>query len=357
MRLGLGLYRHMLDRQHYDFAVQCGATDVVVHLVDYFNQGGHEANDQPVGGLNGWGIAGDPTKIWETADLRKTRREIEAAGLRWHAIENFDPAHWHDILLDGPRRSQQIRQIQQTIRNVGEAGIPVIGYNFSIAGVAGRLVGPTARGNAEGVLMNGIDESCTAPIQQGMVWNMWYGKPGAGVLPGITHDELWDRLERFLNDVLPVAEAAGVRLALHPDDPPLEYVRGQPRLVYQPEMYDRLLKISASRSNAIELCLGTVQEMTHGNVYDTVDRYTADGQAAYIHLRNVRGKVPFYRETFIDEGDIRVGEVIRILKKNAWDGIIIPDHAPRMTCDAPWHAGMAHALGYLKALVDIAVAP
>ena len=113
-----------------------------------------------------------------------------------------------------------------------------------------------------------------------------------------------------------------------------------------------MLEFSASRSNAIELCLGTIQEMKDGDVYRTVDRYTSDGQAAYIHLRNVRGKVPFYRETFIDEGDIRVAEVIRILKRNAWDGVIIPDHAPRMACDAPWHAGMAHALGYLKALVD-----
>jgi mannonate dehydratase len=352
MKLGLGLYRHMLDRRHYDFAAQCGATDVVVHLVDYFNQGGHDANDQPVGGLKGWGIAGDPDKIWETADLLAIRRGIEDAGLRWHAIENFDPAHWHDILLDGPKRSYQIGQIQQMVRNAGEAGIPAIGYNFSIAGVAGRLVGQTARGNAEGVLMNGIDESCTAPIQVGMVWNMWHGKPGAGVLPPIDHAELWNRLERFLEDVLPVAEKAGVRLALHPDDPPLEFVRGQPRLVWQPAMYDRLLDISPSRSNAIELCLGTIAEMTGGDVLETADRYTKDNHAAYIHLRNVRGKVPFYRETFIDEGDIDVPEVMRILKRNQWDGVVIPDHAPRMSCDAPWHAGMAHALGYLKALMD-----
>ncbi len=352
MKLGLGLYRHMLDRRHYDFAVQCGATDVVVHLVDYFNQGNHQGNDQPVGGLNGWGIAGDPDQLWETEDLLKLRREIEDAGLRFHAIENFDPAHWHDILLDGPQRAAQIGKIRTIIRNAGAAGIPVIGYNFSIAGVAGRLVGPTARGGAEGVMMNGIDESCTAPIREGMVWNMWHGKPGKGFLPLISHNELWNRLERFLEDVLPAAEESGVRLALHPDDPPLESVRGQPRLVYQPHMYDRLIAISPSKANGIELCLGTVQEMTRGDVYSTVERYAHGGRVPYIHLRNVRGKVPFYRETFIDEGDIDVAEVIRILARNDYDGVIIPDHAPRMSCDAPWHAGMAHALGYLKALVD-----
>lgn len=179
--------------------------------VDYFNQGGQPSKDQPVGGLNGWGVAGNPEKIWEVADLKKLRKEIEAAGLRWLAIENFDPAHWHDILLEGPKRAKQIEQVKQMIRNVGEAGVPVIGYNFSLAGVAGRVTGRTARGHAQCVIMNGIEEINTAPIQTGMVWNMWYDLPGAGVLPVISHEELWLRLERFLEEIIPVAEKAGVR--------------------------------------------------------------------------------------------------------------------------------------------------
>lgn len=344
----------MLNQEHYDFALQCGATDLVVHLVDYFNKSDQQRNDQPVGGLNGWGVAGDPEKIWEVADLRKLRQEIEAAGLRWHAIENFDPAHWHDILLDGPLRGRQIEQVKQIIRNVGEAGIPVIGYNFSLAGVAGRVTGRTSRGNAECVVMNGIEEINTAPIQQGMVWNMWYEKPGTGVLPVISHEELWRRLERFLAEIIPVAEQAGVRMAAHPDDPPLERVRQQPRLVNQPRLYDRLLAARPGYHNAIEMCLGTIAEMTEGDVYEVVDKYSkGTNMIPYIHLRNVVGKVPFYRETFIDEGDIDVLRIMRILKRNRFDGVIIPDHAPQMTCPAPWHAGMAYAMGYLKAAMKI----
>lgn len=354
MRLGFGLYRHMLDQEHYDFALQCGASDVVVHLVDYFNKGDEGRKDQPIGGLNGWGVAGDPEKIWEVDELVKLRREIESAGLRWYAIENFDPAHWHDILLDGPKREKQTEQIKQIIRNVGEAGIPVIGYNFSLAGVAGRVVGRTSRGNAECVVMRGIDEINTAPIQQGMVWNMWYDKPGPGVLPIIDHEELWRRLECFLQEVIPVAEAAGVRLAAHPDDPPLDRVRQQPRLVNKPHLYDRLLAAKPSYHNAIEMCLGTIQEMEGGDALAVADKYSRNiNMMPYIHLRNVKGKVPYYQEAFIDEGDIDILAVLRVLRRNKFDGVIIPDHAPQMAGPGPWYSGMAFAMGYLNAAMKV----
>ena len=89
--------------------------------------------------------------------------------------------------------------------------------------------------------------------------------------------------------------------------------------------------------------------MRDGNVYDAVDRYSAQHRIAYVHLRNVHGKVPDYKETHIDDGDMDVLRVMRILKKNGFSGIIIPDHAPQLSCDAPWHAGMAFAMGYLCA--------
>jgi mannonate dehydratase len=83
-----------------------------------------------------------------------------------------------------------------------------------------------------------------------------------------------------------------------------------------------------------------------------VDTYSRQGKLAYVHLRNVRGKAPFYRESFIDDGDVDMLRVLRILNKNNYRGVIIPDHAPQMTCDAPWHAGMAYALGYIRAALQ-----
>lgn len=350
MKVGLGLYRHMLTREYYDFARQAGCTHVIVHLVDYFKQGANNPRqNQPTGGkYQPWGVAGDPEKLWTLAELMQLGKEIEDAGLIFAGIENLDPAHWHDILLDGPQRPRHIENVKTIIRRMGEAGIPVLGYNFSIAGVCGRVTMPAGRGGALIVGMDGpADEE---PLPKGIVWNMIYD-PNAppGAQPAISHEELWRRLQRFLEDVIPVAEQSGVRLAAHPDDPPMPTMRGQPRLVYQPHMYQRLLDLAPSSSNALELCVGTTAEMTEGSAYEAVDRYSRQGKIAYLHLRNVVGKVPYYRETFIDEGDIDMLRILSILHRNHFDGVVIPDHTPQMSCSAPWHAGMAHTLGFILA--------
>jgi mannonate dehydratase len=350
MKIGLGLYRHMLTRDYYDFARQAGCTHVVVHLVDYFNQGtSNPRNNQPSGGkYEPWGMAGDPDQLWTAEELSNLRREIEEAGLVLSAIENLDPAHWHDILLDGPQRPRQIEKVKTIIRRMGEASVPVLGYNFSLAGVCGRVTAPLGRGHAVTLGMDGPAED--VPIPNGMIWNMVYdANAPKGTLPSISHEELWHRLERFLADVVPVAEQSGVRLAAHPDDPPMPTMRRQPRLVYQPAMYQRLIDLAPSQSNALELCVGTLAEMTEGDIYDTVDRYSKQGKIAYIHLRNVVGKVPSYRETFIDEGDVDMLRILTILANNSFDGVVIPDHTPQMTCAAPWHAGMAHTIGFILA--------
>ena len=352
MKLGFGLYKHMLNPTDLAFARQVGATHVVVHLVDYFNKGGaaNPAKDQPVGDVAGWGYAGDPQRLWTVEELRAIKKQIEDAGLVWEAIENFDPAHWYDVLLDGPRKKEQLENLKTMIRRVGEVGISTIGYNFSIAGVAGRITGPFARGGAISVGMNG---PLDMPMPNGMVWNMIYDPAGPpGNVPSATPEQLWRRLTDFLNECLPVAEKAGVRLGAHPDDPPLPTVRGQPRLVYRPDLYQKLIDINRSASNQLELCVGTIAEMQEGDVYEAVDHYSAQQRIAYVHLRNVRGKVPEYKETHIDEGDVDVPRIFRILKKNNFAGMVIPDHAPQLTCDAPWHAGMAFAMGYLRACLE-----
>jgi mannonate dehydratase len=336
----------MLTRENFQFARQAGATHIVAHLVDYF--AGSRANvcDQPTGADAGWGPAGDPDQLWTVEELLSLSREISAAGLKLEAIENFDPAHWHDVLLDGPKKQQHLENVKTIIRRVGEAGIPILGYNFSIAGVCGRVKGPFARGEAVSV---GMDGPLDTPMPRGMVWNMVYdtcAEPGTA--PAATHEMLWNRLREFLDAALPVAEEAGVTLAAHPDDPPLPTMRGQPRLVYQPHMYQRLIDLRPSRANALELCLGTLSEMSEGDVYEAAEMYSKQGKLAYVHFRNVHGKVPQYHETFVDDGDVDMVRVLRILKANGFDGVMVPDHAPQMTCDAPWHAGMAYALGYMK---------
>lgn len=349
MKLGFGLYMHMLNSAHYNFAKQCGATHLVIHLVDYFGHNKKNAN-QPIGGHNGWGKAGDPDKVWTYEELCNIKKEINDHGLELEAIENFDPAHWHDILLDGPKKEQQLNNLKQLIRDVGKAGIPVFGYNFSLAGVSARTIGPYARGEGISVGMEGGDDT---PIPNGMVWNMVYDENAPkGTLPKIDHEELWSRLQYFLDALVPIAEEAGVKLAAHPDDPPMPYIRNTPRLVYQPDMYQRLIDLKPSPSNALEFCLGSIAEMTKGNIYEATDIYSKQNKIAYVHFRNVVGKVPNYKEVFVDEGDIDMFRILKILKKNNFQGVLIPDHTPQMTCDAPWYAGMAYAMGYMRAAIN-----
>ncbi|TLX78117.1 TIM barrel protein [Labilibacter sediminis] len=353
MKLGFGLYKHMLNDEHYRFAKQCGATHLVVHLVDYFS---HEKNskenaNQPIGDTDGWGSAGQG-QLWSLEELLQLKANINKHGLELEAIENFDPAMWHDILLDGPKKEEQIELVKEQIRIVGQAGIPVFGYNFSLAGVCSRDIGPYARAGAESVGMNGtFDET---PVPNGMVWNMVYD-PNApeGTLPRIDHEELWKRLQYFLDHIIPVAEEAGVKMAAHPDDPPMPYVRNTPRLVYQPDMYQKLIDMKPSPSNNLEFCLGSIAEMTEGEVHEATDQYSKQDKIAYIHFRNIVGKVPNYKEVFVDEGDIDMVRILEILHKNNFQGVLIPDHTPQMECDGAWYAGMAYAMGYMKAAMSI----
>ena len=122
--------------------------------------------------------------------------------------------------------------------------------------------------------------------------------PLTGTVGEVSEEEMWRRLKEFLLEVLPLAEEAGVRLAMHPSDPPLPVLRGTGRLIYHPDGFQRLLDLVPSPSNTIEFCQGTVAEMPGSNVYETIDRYSASGKIAYVHFRNIVGKAPDYYEVF-----------------------------------------------------------
>jgi len=351
VKLGLGLYRALLTPEHLRFARQAGVTHIVAALPGQFVREGARiiTSDNAEAGF---GLSDPDDPIWTYEGLRDLRAMINAEGLELEAFENFAPAHWYDVLLDGPNREVQLERIKRIVRDVGKVGVPIFGYYFSLAGVWGRAEGPYARGGAPSV---GFDDPAQTPIPGGMVWNMIYDparwQPGdAGdVVPRVSRNEIWQRFTYFLNEMLPVAEESGVRLALHPDDPPLPELRGTARLVYHADHFGQVLAANPSPANTLEFCIGTISEMPGVDVYETVDRYSRAGRLAYVHLRNVRGKAPHYHEMFVDDGDTDMLRVLQILHRNGYDGVVIPDHTPLLECAAPWHAGMAYALGWMRA--------
>jgi len=349
MKLGLGLYRHMLNRDNFRFAKQAGATHIVAHWVNYF--AGTVRLPQTDGQRN-WGVSDNRGRLWTVEELSDLKKAINDEGLELAAIENLDPSHWYDVLLDGPEKEKQLDDVKTIIRRLGKAGIPVLGYNFSLAGIWGHVAGPYARGGAESVGFLGKDGPKDTPIPKGQVWNMTYDpNASAGDIGTVTSEQMWQRLEYFLKAVIPVAEEAGVRLAAHPDDPPMPVLRGTARLIHQPRLYQKLLDLYPSHYNALEFCQGTLAEMTEDDLYTHIDKYSKQGSIAYVHFRNVRGKVPNYREVFLDEGDVDMLKALKIYRKNGYDGVMIPDHTPQMSCSASWHAGMAFALGYMRGAI------
>lgn len=347
MHVGLGLYKSLLTDKNFQFARNAGATHLVVQLVDYIKGG--DSPDLMSNYLDGWGKTMNQDKLWSYDELSRLKNQIESHGLTFEAIENFDPSHWYDVLLDGPKKDEQLEGLKQMIRAVGKAGIPIIGYYFSLAGVWGWTPTENGRGNARSVEFDASRIDLDRPIPGGMVWNMTYESDVSdSTIVRATREEVWQRYQYFLNTILPVAEEEGVRLVAHPDDPPLSELRNTARLFYSHETYERSVKEFPSRAHGMEFCLGTLQEMDGGNLYEFLDKHAAQGNIGYIHFRNVKGKVPHYREVFVDEGDLDMIRVLRILKKHEYDGVIIPDHTPEIMCNAPWHAGMAYALGYIK---------
>ncbi|HJP32456.1 MAG TPA: mannonate dehydratase [Candidatus Latescibacteria bacterium] len=340
MKVGLGMYPGLLTPENYRFAVQAGATHVVAHLPGFSHREGR--------GL-------PPEKMWTYEELDELKQGMNAEGLDFYAIENFEVIHWYDVLLDGPRRDEQIEGLKELLRTMGAVGIDTIGYNFSLANVWGRIMSDKPRGGATASAFSQDQAPPDTEIPNGTVWSTEYDPQAPeGTVGIVTEEMIWERFERFLKDLVPVAEEANVRLAMHPADPPLSTLRGTYRMVHKPEQYQRLLDLVPSRCNVAEFCQGTIAEMDGDmDVYEAIAKYTAQGKISYVHFRNVVGSVPEYYETFIDDGDVDMVKALRLYHENGFDGVLIPDHTPQMACDAPWHAGMAYALGWMRAVIGM----
>jgi mannonate dehydratase len=294
---------------------------------------------------------------WAVEDLRALRERCEAAGLLVEGLENVPPAHFARIQRGGPGRDEQIENYCRTVRNVAAAGIGLLGYNFLCTYVWRTSMDDPGRGGAR------VTTFDLAAAGRGNALAGYRLTPDDIVEP-IDAATMWSNHQYFLDAVLPVAEEVGVRLALHPDDPPVaEQLGNAARILISPESLDRAAEqAGGSPSWGLNLCLGTVSEMGGQAAVDQViDSFGARGQICYVHFRDVRGVVPRFAECFLGEGNLDPAAVVRRLHAVGFDGFLIDDHVPAMVGDvATWgdisseaycSRGRANAIGYLQGVL------
>jgi mannonate dehydratase len=299
---------------------------------------------------------------WQEADVRALVEKTEGYGLKFEAIENVPTHFYNKAMLGLPGRDEQIENYQATIRAVARAGVPVLGYHFMPNSVWSTDRSASTRGGAEArrfemAAVDAVADDVAAmkvmmPTTLGHQSSMPVFAKGDEV---ITEEQMWSNYEYFIKAVLPVAEEEGLRLALHPDDPPVPMLGGVARLFYRPWGFKHAYELAGSSSSwALDLCLGCCSEMPGGKdaVHEMIEYFAPKGAIAYIHFRDVQGSVPDFTECFIGDGNYDPAEVMVLLAKNGFDGFLLDDHVPKMDGDSDWnHRGRAHAIGYMQGLL------
>jgi mannonate dehydratase len=297
---------------------------------------------------------------WEYADLLRLRQRCEVYDLRLEAIENVHLDFYDKVMLGLPGRDEQIEHYCATVRNIGRAGIPILGYHFMPNSVWRTARSPIGRG---GALVTSFDQAIVEERQSDVLVAR-ADRSGSddpfntqGVIPAAEHQlsesEMWANYTYFIKAVIPVAEEAGVKLALHPDDPPVESLGGIARLFRNVDGFKRAMEIADSDAWGLDLCLGCWSEMGgEPTVMEAIDYFGPRGKIVYVHFRDVRGTVPNFAECFIGEGNFNAARVMHALKRVGFTGFLLDDHVPFMIDDTEYgHRGRAHAIGYMQGLI------
>jgi mannonate dehydratase len=268
--------------------------------------------------------------------------ELTGIGLGGDCIKNQ--------LLGLPRRDREIDNVCHTIRNIGAA---------------------YADGTPSPVVI--IDQRTTYWAPKGPTWHPGYEREpvgqGGAVLKtfdadrmvgelddkpagDVSQEEVWSRIAYFYERIVPVAEEARVRLATHPDDPPMAYYRGVHQALINREGLVRLVELVPSPYNGLLLCLGCMQEAGE-DVPEVIRDLGQRGKIFYVHFRNVCGTVPSYTEVFPYQGDGDMVANLKALKEVGFEGYVVPDHHFGLVQDTEWmHCSRAWQVGYIRGLMQ-----
>ena len=241
-----------------------------------------------------------------------------------------------EVTLARPGRDAELDRWCDLLRAMGDVGVPTLGYNFKPIGNF-RTTSAHGRGGARYSTFDYEEYEQNIPEH-----------------PDKQIDEptMWANLQYCLERIVPVAEEAGVTLALHPDDPPLpEPMAGAARIVSTLEQYERIFSLVPSPSNAMLFCQGCVTEMGV-DVYQAIRRMAGQGKIAYVHFRNVNGTPRNFQEVFVDEGQVDMFEAMRAYKDAGFNGPFMMDHTPQIPGDREQREGHAYAVGYIRAMIQ-----
>jgi mannonate dehydratase len=279
-------------------------------------------------------------------DLLAVQKRVESFGLRVAVIEGALPIE--NIKLGNERRDQEITAMIRLVRQLATARIPLICYNF-MAGTDWVRTSTTERDRG-GALVTAFD---LRKVVQAVSLTTTRERVAH---QRISAEQLWENLEYFLRKVVPVAEDAGVVLAMHPDDPPVDDLLGRARILNCVAGFERLVNLVSSPSNAICFCQGTFAAMGV-DIPATIRRL--GGHIKYVHFRDVRGTADNFVETFHDNGPTDMFAAMCAYRDIGFDGPMRPDHVPQLIGEEDGEPGYTmlgrlFAFGYMSGLMEAA---
>jgi mannonate dehydratase len=278
--------------------------------------------------------------------FKQIKKRYGDAGITVWNIGNSDVHNMPEVTLNLPGRDRKIEEYKQYLRNLGQAGIHYTTYAHMGNGI-------WSSGHVEVRGADAREFDLSSPNKKGV----WGGKSWREPLSHgrvFTKEEIWDNFTSFIKQVAPVAEEAGVRIGIHPDDPPVPVLAGVPRCIFSNfDGYKRALEIADSPNVGICLCCGTWleggRELT-GKDPEEMIRHFGARKIWKIHFRNVTAPLPHFVETFMDNGYYDMYKIMKALRDVNFDGIVILDHSPRMVGGN--YTQTAYGFAYMRALLN-----
>jgi mannonate dehydratase len=311
-----------------------------------------------------------PGGVWDVDKLRAYREWVESFGLTIDVFTLDVGSILLDFLTDEASARRQAEVLKTNIRVAAEAGLATLKYNVQMVGIT-RTGLRTGRG---GVQYSGFQLASYSPEadRKHSYWGVGYptnqqegdsaadalcGQKMAKEVPPVTEEAGWRAIEFLVGELVPAADAAGVRLACHPHDPayPVGGLNGVEHVLGSIEGMRRFIALSSSPNHGLNFCQGTVAEMApepHSYVIRAIEEFAP--RMFMVHFRNIKGGYLDFTEVFPDEGDVDMHEAIRAYQRSGYTGVLCPDHVPLSELDPNRERFMAFALGYTRGLLQAA---